>query len=178
MMPQADPGFEVTDRELDRGVAAVVGVQPDRGADSVGHKCVVAPGGEELGLGADQVGAAHDQPVALIASLGELRQAPVGVDDVDPGVLVDRLNRGSDPLGLPHGDRGADLVAAAGPDGLGRPEPRIGAQGQLAAGARAAHPGGQFVDEPCGAAGGVARPVRWRACSTSPLSARVASSGC
>jgi hypothetical protein len=40
------PGFEVADAQLDHGVAAVVGVQPDRGADSVGDEGVVAPGGE------------------------------------------------------------------------------------------------------------------------------------
>jgi hypothetical protein len=45
MMPQADPVFEVADAQLDDGVAAVVGVQPDRGADSVGDEGVVAPGG-------------------------------------------------------------------------------------------------------------------------------------
>jgi hypothetical protein len=28
MMPQADPGFEVADAQLDRGVAAVILVQP------------------------------------------------------------------------------------------------------------------------------------------------------
>jgi hypothetical protein len=86
-MPQADAGFEVADAQLDDGVAAMVGVQPDRGADPVGDEGVVAPGGEQLGLGADQAGAAHDQPVALIAGLGDLRQATVGVEDVDPGVL-------------------------------------------------------------------------------------------
>jgi hypothetical protein len=46
-------------------------------------------------------------------------------------------------------------MAAAGADGLGRPEPRVGAHGQLPAGAGAAHPCDQLVDEPCGAAGGV-----------------------
>ncbi len=86
-MPQAHPALEVTDRELDRGVAAVVGVQLDSGADPVGDEGVVAPVGKQLGLGADQAGAAHDQPVTPIAGLGELRQAPVGIDDVDPGVL-------------------------------------------------------------------------------------------
>jgi hypothetical protein len=33
-----DAGFEVADRELDRGVAAVILVQLDGGADSVGDK--------------------------------------------------------------------------------------------------------------------------------------------
>jgi hypothetical protein len=42
---EADPGFEVADRELDDCVAAAVGVQSDRGADPVGDKGVVAPVG-------------------------------------------------------------------------------------------------------------------------------------
>jgi hypothetical protein len=35
---QPDAGFEVADRELDRGVAAVILVQLDGGADSVGDQ--------------------------------------------------------------------------------------------------------------------------------------------
>jgi hypothetical protein len=50
-------------------------------------------------------------------------------------------------------------MATAGPDGLGRPEPGVHAHGQLAAGAGAAHPSGHFVDEPCGAPGGVGPPA-------------------
>ena len=53
-MPQPDAGFEVADRELDRGVAAVVLVQFDGRADPVGDEGVGAPVGEQLGLGADQ----------------------------------------------------------------------------------------------------------------------------
>jgi hypothetical protein len=94
-------------------------VQPDRRADSVGDKGVVAPAGEQLGLGADQAGAAHDQPVALVAGLGDLGDATVGVDDVDPCLLVDGGDRGADRRGLADGDGVADLVAAAGADGLG-----------------------------------------------------------
>jgi hypothetical protein len=51
-VPQPDAGFEVADRELDRGVAAVVLVQFDGRADPVGDEGVVAPVGEQLGLGA------------------------------------------------------------------------------------------------------------------------------
>ena len=94
-------------------------VQLDRRADPVGDEGVVAPVGEQLGLGADQAGAAHDQPVTPIAGLGDLGQAPVGVDDLDPGILIDGGDRGSDRLGLADGDGVAELVAAAGADGLG-----------------------------------------------------------
>jgi hypothetical protein len=88
MMPQP-LGFEVANAQLDDCVAAVILVQLHGGADPVGDQGVVAPVGEQLGLGADQAGAAHDQPVAPVAGLGDLRQAAVGVDDVDPGVLFD-----------------------------------------------------------------------------------------
>jgi hypothetical protein len=37
-MAQAHSALEVADAQLDDGVAAVVGVQPDRGADPVGDK--------------------------------------------------------------------------------------------------------------------------------------------
>jgi hypothetical protein len=111
-VPQAHPGFEVADGELDPGVAAVILVQPHRSAGPVGDNGVVAPVGKQLGLGADRAGAAHDQPVALVAGLGHLRQATVGVDDVGPGGLVDRLDRLSDRLGLADRDGVVELVAA------------------------------------------------------------------
>jgi hypothetical protein len=170
-VPQPDAGFEVADRELDRGVAAVILVQLDGGADSVGDQGVVAPVGEQLGLGACQAGAAHDQPVALVAGLGNLGQAAVGVADRCPGVLVDGGDRGADRLGLADGDGGADLGAAAGPDGLGRPEPRVHPHPQLPRRASPAHPCGELVDQAgrsCGrcwpgrCAGGRAAPRRCR----------------
>jgi excisionase family DNA binding protein len=49
-------------------------------------------------------------------------------------------------------------VAAAGPDGLGRPEPGVHAHGQLTAGASPADPPGQLLDEAGGASGGVGPP--------------------
>jgi hypothetical protein len=45
MMPQADPGLEVVDAQLDHRVAAVILVQPDRGVWPVGDEGVVAPVG-------------------------------------------------------------------------------------------------------------------------------------
>jgi hypothetical protein len=56
--------LEVADGQLDGGVAAVVGVQFDGGAGPVGDERVVAPVGPQGRLGADQAGAAHDQPAA------------------------------------------------------------------------------------------------------------------
>jgi hypothetical protein len=63
-------------------------------------------------------------------------------------------DRGPDRRGLADGDGMAELVAAASPGALGRPEAGVHAHGQLAAGAGAADPGGQLVDE----AGGVGPP--------------------
>ena len=60
--------------------------------------------------------------------------------------------------GLADGDRVADVVAAAGGQYLGRPEPRVGPQGQLAADAGTTHPPGQLLHEPFGTAGGVGPP--------------------
>jgi hypothetical protein len=98
-VPQPDAGLEVADAQLDRGMAAVILVQPDRGADPVGHKRVVAPVREQLGLGADQAGAAHDQPVTLVAGLGDLGDATVDRRS-RPRQLGDRGDRSPDRLGL------------------------------------------------------------------------------
>ena len=71
--------YEVADHQLDRGVVAVIGVGDERRDGAVGREAVVAPVGEQLGLGADQAGAADDQPEALQLGLGDLRLAAVGV---------------------------------------------------------------------------------------------------
>jgi hypothetical protein len=100
-VPQADAALEVADAQLlDRGVAAVVLVQFDGGADPVGDNGVVAPVGEQLGLFTHQAGAAHDQPITPVAGLGDLRQATVGIDDRGPGILWDGGDRGADRCGL------------------------------------------------------------------------------
>jgi hypothetical protein len=96
--------------------------------------------------------------VALVVGLGDLRQATVGVDDVDPCLLVDGGDRLPDRRGLADRDRVADLVAAAGADGLGRPEPRIHPHGQLPRRASPPDSPGELVDEAGGAAGGVGPP--------------------
>ena len=89
----------------DGGVAAVVGVGGD-GVEvgSVGDECVVAPVGPQLALGADEAGAAHDEPQlgGLVVGAAELVAAAAGLDgglshlglpaagvgDALPGVLV------------------------------------------------------------------------------------------
>jgi hypothetical protein len=175
-VPQADAGLEVADAQLDDGVAAVILVEFDGGADPVGDQGVVAPVGEQLGLGADQAGA-HDQPVAPVAGLGDLGDATVGVDDLDPGGLVDARDRLPDRLGLADGDGVADPVAPAGrmvpcdqnPESMRMvSSPDAPARRTRAASSSTKRAVPRAV---------LARPVRWRACSTSPLSARVATSG-
>jgi hypothetical protein len=74
---QAGARLEVADGQLTHGVAAVVGVQPGGGADAVGHEGVVAPGGKQLDLVALVADTTHDQPVAPVGGLGDLR-VPVG----------------------------------------------------------------------------------------------------
>ena len=81
----AEPGvfFEVANGEFDGGVGSVVGVGGD-GVEvgSVGDEAVVAPVGPHLGLGAEQAGAAHDEPQLgpLAVGAAELVAAAAGVD--------------------------------------------------------------------------------------------------
>jgi hypothetical protein len=154
-MRQPGARLEVADGQLAHGMAAVVGVQPGGGTDAVGHKGVIAPGRKQLGLVAFVADPTHDQPVAPVGGLGNLRDSIRLVGDLDPGLLGDLRDRGAHGLGLAHRDRVAHLVAAQPADELGRPEPRIHPQGQLAAGASAAQAGDELVDESEDAAGGV-----------------------
>jgi hypothetical protein len=74
--------------KLADGVAAMVGVQPGHGAGPVGDERVVAPGWEQLLLLIVQVtDPADDQPVTLVAGLGDLRDPARLVDDLHPGRL-------------------------------------------------------------------------------------------
>jgi hypothetical protein len=98
---------------------------------------------------------AHDQPVTAIGRLGDLGDPIRLVGDRNPGRFGNGGDGGADGLGLAHRDRVAHPVAAKPLDELGRPEPRVHPQGQLAAGAGAAAPGHQLVGEPEDAAGGV-----------------------
>src|SRR5450631_1129891 len=48
--------FEIADRELDRGVIAMIDIGGERWDRAVGRKRVVAPVGEQLGLRAEEAG--------------------------------------------------------------------------------------------------------------------------
>jgi hypothetical protein len=111
----------------------MVGVHCHGTAGAVGDEGVVAPVRPEGSLRAGQAGAAHDQPDLAQGGLGHLGDAGVGVVDRGPGGLVDRGDRRSHRGGLPDGDRKAQVVAAAGSQDLGRPEPVVAAQCQRAA---------------------------------------------
>jgi DNA-binding CsgD family transcriptional regulator len=134
-------------------------VQPGGGADAVGDEAVVAPGRKQLLLVVPVADAAHDQPVALEPDFGDLGDLARLVGDIDPGVLGDGRDRGAHGLGLAHRDRVAHPVASQPLGELGRPDPRVHPQGQLAAGAGPAQPGDQFVDEAGDAAAGVGRAL-------------------
>jgi hypothetical protein len=56
-------------------VLAVLALDQLKRVAAVGDEREVAPVGPELGLGADQAGAAHDQPPPRGARLGDLRLA-------------------------------------------------------------------------------------------------------
>jgi hypothetical protein len=176
-MRQPGARLEVADGQLAHGVAAMVGVQLDHRPDAVGDKGVIPPGGKQLGLVALVADPTDDQPVAPVGGLGDLGDPIRLVGDRDPGRFRDGGDSGADGLGLAHRDRVAGLVGAQPPDELGRPESRVHPQGELAAGAGAAQAGHQLVNEAEEAAGGVGAALAQPGCSTSPLPARVASSG-
>jgi hypothetical protein len=71
------------------------------------------------GLIAFVANATHDQPVAPIGRLGDLRDPIRLVGDLNPGRFGNGGDRGADRLGLAHRDRVAHPVAAEPLDELG-----------------------------------------------------------
>ena len=71
--------FEVADRELHDGVLAVLGFDELERVGAVGQEREVAPVGPQLGLGADQAGAADDQSLGAEHRLRDLRLPGLGV---------------------------------------------------------------------------------------------------
>lgn len=153
-----EPGafFEVTDRELHSGVVAVELVDLDGGGVEVGDERVVTPVGPELTLRRlGETGPADHETdtVSLLAlaghvgGVGDLGLPPVGVDDVDPLVVVDAVDRGA--YGLVDGDRDRPVDPETGQrvDELPRPEPRIGPQRQRPGRAATADPGNELLNE-------------------------------
>ena len=154
-----EPGalFEVSDGELHGGVGSVVCVG-GTGVEvfSVGGEAVVAPVGPQLGLGAEQAGAAHDEPqlrglgvvaAELVAAaagfdggLSDLGLAAAGVFDACPGVVVDGRYGCFDLGVLWDRDRVAGVVGADGCDHVIGEEPRVGAHRHRRVRRQAPHP--------------------------------------
>ncbi len=94
-MGQPGARLEVADRRLADGVAAVVTVQPGGGADAVGDDRVGAPGWERLLLVTQVADPPHDQPVARVAGLCDLRHATWHIQDLDPVYFGDGSDHGA-----------------------------------------------------------------------------------
>lgn len=86
---------------FDDGVVAVLGLHKRELLGAGGDKAEVPPVVPQLGPVAEQAGAAHDQPAAVVDGLGDLRLAVMGGSRCAlPGVLVDRFHGLAD--GLDH----------------------------------------------------------------------------
>lgn len=85
--------FEVSDGQLDHGMATMFFVQGDGGALPVGDERVVTPRREQLGLLADQAGAARDRAIVVaMGDFGYFCSAAERVGDWYPGRLVNALD--------------------------------------------------------------------------------------
>ncbi len=145
--------LEVADHQLDRGVVAVIDIGDECRDGAVGREGVVAPVGEQLGLRADQAGAAHDQPEAPELRLGDLRLPGLRVvRHPGPVGLGDLLDQCPDLLALLDADRELDAFAVERAHELVVLKPGVRPQHDQAAMAGAAHAGEQLIDEPLGAA--------------------------
>ena len=71
--------FEIADREFDDGVLAMLGLDEQQRLGAVGREREVLPVGEQVGLLADQTGAARDQPPTMELGLGDLRLPALGI---------------------------------------------------------------------------------------------------
>jgi hypothetical protein len=170
--------FEVADRELhDRVLAMLCFDDLDR-VGPVGQERLVAPVGPELGLGSQESGAAHDQPLGAEHRLRDLRLPSLRVIlEGLPVLLGDRGDCGPDVLLLASADRIRPSGALQTAHDLVVPESRVCAQ-QLRPGRPALATRGISSSTRRSAPREVfAEPFRARMCSTSPVPARVARIG-
>ena len=143
-----------------------------------GHICCWVPWGESGAAHHEANGALGFAAAGDVLGLGDLGAAALGVGDVGPGVVADRLDRCAHSGSERDGDRPLDVVGVEAVDQLVGPEPRVGAYGGrpggpgAVAGWRRARSTNRTTPraEP-------AEPLRMRAASTSRVSARAASSG-
>ena len=183
-----EPGafFEVADGELDDGVGAVELISGGGVVVGVGDERVVSPVGPHLLLGAlGESGAAHHEANGALGfaaagdvlGLGDLGAAALGVGDVGPGVVADRLDRCAHSGSERDGDRPLDVVGVEAVDQLWdqNPESARTVVGPVApARRRLATSSSTNRTTPRAEP---AEPLRMRAASTSRVSARAASSG-
>ena len=139
---------EIPDGVFHLGVAAMVGLEFDHVAGTVGDERVIGVGGQQGQLGAGRgLDPAHDQPARLavagegpIGDLGHL--GAVGeVRDRHPRRLVDGGDGGVDSAFVQlGGDRVAHIGGPAGVDHFAAVETRVTPQGQRPGGARGPDP--------------------------------------
>ena len=163
--------------ELISGGGVVVGVGDER---------VVSPVGPHLLLGAlGESGAAHHEANGALGfaaagdvlGLGDLGAAALGVGDVGPGVVADRLDRCAHSGSERDGDRPLDVVGVEAVDQLVGPEPRVGAYGGRPGGPGASQVGDELVDESHHSSRRARGAFAHAGGDTSRVSARAASSG-
>ena len=168
--------LELGDGLLDDRVAPVVGFELEHLPGSVGDERVVVPGGEQRELRAwGGPNPPHDQPDRHGVFAAKSRELDLGnvsaghlragqpVRDRLPGVLVDALDRGPDPLVLPSGDRERDVEFDGGVQDRPAVEGAVGPDRELPGRAGVADPADRLGQErlgaPRGAGGSAAQPA-------------------
>jgi len=159
-----EPGslFEVADRELDHGMAAMELVDLDSGAFEVGEETEVTPIGPQFQLCfVGQACATRDQPAGhfLVAgagrvrAFGDFRFTAVGVLDRRPRSVRDLGDGIVDAfVGTFHGHRVTHVQPVQREDRVAGPEPGIEPDRQPARCAGASGAGDELVDESSGPA--------------------------
>src|SRR5437868_1960478 len=133
--------------------------EPER-LEAVGDEGVVAPVREQLGLSANQPGAADDEPAPRQAALGDLGD-PLRrvVVQLLPALLRDALDCAADALVLGDADRIAGPVLLERGDRLVAPEARVGPHQQRAGRAETTQTRYELAHEPLRAALALRRPL-------------------
>ncbi|HSO97890.1 MAG TPA: hypothetical protein VLP43_02990, partial [Solirubrobacteraceae bacterium] len=134
-------------------MVAMIDVGEERRDGAVRREAVVAPVGEQLGLRADESGAADDQPPGTEHGLGDLSLAGVGVVlDGDPVGVGNQGDQSPDRLALLDPDRELDALPGECAHQLVVLKSRVGADHDLSGMTGAADAGEELVNEPGGAA--------------------------
>ena len=141
--------FEIADRELDDGVLAMLGLDQHQRLGAVGRKREVLPVREQLGLLADEPGAAPDQPPIMELGLSDLRLVALWiVRERHRGCLVDQSDQRADRLALIDVDRELRAPSVKRLEQLVVLKPGVGADQNREGRAREANAGEQLIHEP------------------------------